>query len=190
MPHELPVHAFKDKHIDVIVINVLSFCPQLHLNLWRFHEVCNQSAFWWIVALDEGFDCCQEIFKAELLAQVYALGNERFELIKELTVPGTVNWRYSTLVIEWEMNIRHFWQDVHDKLETCLLQINFTLRIQALNGLHKVPFKYLIIRLKLDEALISIDWCLKQLVLYVQNRLGVFQELHLVQVFLFLLLLL
>ena len=80
-----------------------------------------------------------------LLTQVYALRNERLKLVEELTVPGAINGRHAALVIERKVNVRYFQQDIHDKLETCRLKIDFSLRIQALDGLHKMPFKYFIV---------------------------------------------
>ena len=65
-----------------------------------------------------------------VLKQVLTFRDDCLKISYEFSIRSRVNRRYSTMIIERELIVLHVLEDIHDKLETRLLQILLPLIIE------------------------------------------------------------
>ena len=61
------------------------------------------------------------------------------------------------MIIEWELCVLHAAEDVHNKLEACLLQVLFSFGIEIVDRLEEVPLEYLVVRFQKKISLIPVQ---------------------------------
>ena len=62
-----------------------------------------------------------------------ALSDNSVEIVNEFLVALLFDWRYSTVVVKWKINLFHLTEHIHDELETGLLQGFLSLRIKIID---------------------------------------------------------
>ena len=122
----LPIGAFHDQYISLSFVNFLALLALMHFNSGRLYH-CNHKLELW-----KSHSLFAALFKARLywnikilnsvvLKQVLTFRDDCFKVSNEFLIRSRVNRWYSTMIIEWELNVLNTAEDIHDKLETRLL---------------------------------------------------------------------
>ena len=121
----LPIGAFHDQYISLSFVNFLALLALMHFNSGRLYH-CNHKLELW-----KSHSLFAALFKARLywnvkilnsvvLKQVLTFRDDCFKVSYEFLIRSRVNRWYSTMIIEWELNVLNTAEDIHDKLETRL----------------------------------------------------------------------